>query len=141
MKTEFFNRELSWLEFNARVLDQACNKKNPLLERLRFLTITSSNFDEFFMIRVAGLKQTMQENPETKDLSGLTAKEQLGKISKRVHEITELQTKILNDDILPELAKNGLEYVSHKDFNQEQEHFSETLFNEEIFSSANSSSG
>lgn len=133
MKTEFFNRELSWLEFNARVLDQACNKKNPLLERLRFLTITSSNFDEFFMIRVAGLKQTMQENPETKDLSGLTAKEQLEKISKRVHEITELQTKILNDDILPELAKNGLEYVSHKDFNQEQEHFSETLFNEEIF--------
>ena len=133
MKTEFFNRELSWLEFNARVLDQACNKKNPLLERLRFLTITSSNFDEFFMIRVAGLKQTMQENPETKDLSGLTAKEQLSKISKRVHELTDIQTEVLNREIIPNLAEKGIVYVSSKDFDSNQEHFSEILFNEEIF--------
>lgn len=130
---DFFNRELSWVEFNARVLNQACDKTLPLLERLKFMTITSSNFDEFFMVRVAGLKAKALSMPEWKDSSGLTAKEQLSKISKRVHELTDIQTEVLNREIIPSLAEKGIVYVSSKDFDSNQEHFSEILFNEEIF--------
>lgn len=129
----FFNRELSWVEFNARVLNQACDKTLPLLERLKFMTITSSNFDEFFMVRVAGLKAKALSMPDWKDSSGLTAKEQLSKISKRVHELTDIQTEVLNREIIPSLAEKGIVYVSSKDFDSNQEHFSEILFNEEIF--------
>ena len=130
---DFFNRELSWLEFNARVLNQACDKTLPLLERLKFMTITSSNFDEFFMVRVAGLKEKALSMPDWKDSSGLTAKEQLSKISKRVHELTDIQTEVLNKEIIPNLAEKGIVYVSSKDFDSNQEHFSEILFNEEIY--------
>lgn len=130
---EFFNRELSWLEFNARVLNQACDKTLPLLERLKFMTITSSNFDEFFMVRVAGLKEKALSMPDWKDSSGLTAKEQLSKISKRVHELTDIQTEVLNKEIIPNLAEKGIVYVSSKDFDSNQELFSEILFNEEIY--------
>ena len=130
---DFFNRELSWVEFNARVLNQACDKTLPLLERLKFMTITSSNFDEFFMVRVAGLKAKALSMPDWKDSSGLTAKEQLSKISKRVHELTDIQTEVLNREIIPSLAEKGIIYVSSKDFDSNQEHFSEILFNEEIF--------
>lgn len=130
---DFFNRELSWVEFNARVLNQACDKTLPLLERLKFMTITSSNFDEFFMVRVAGLKAKALSMPDWKDSSGLTAKEQLSKISKRVHELTDIQTEVLNREIIPSLAEKGIVYVSSKDFDSNQEHFSEILFNEEIF--------
>lgn len=130
---DFFNRELSWVEFNARVLNQACDKTLPLLERLKFMTITSSNFDEFFMVRVAGLKAKALSMPDWKDSSGLTAKEQLSKISKRVHELTDVQTEVLNREIIPSLAEKGIVYVSSKDFDSNQEHFSEILFNEEIF--------
>ena len=129
----FFNRELSWVEFNARVLNQACDKTLPLLERLKFMTITSSNFDEFFMVRVAGLKAKALSMPDWKDSSGLTAKEQLSKISKRVHELTDIQTEVLNREIIPSLAEKGIVYVSSKDFDSNQEHFSAILFNEEIF--------
>lgn len=83
----FFNRELSWVEFNARVLAEASRKENPLLERLKFLSIVSSNFDEFFMVRVAGLKHQAQVNPNETDSFGLTAKEQLSLISEQVHKI------------------------------------------------------
>ena len=130
---DFFNRELSWVEFNARVLNQACDKTLPLLERLKFMTITSSNFDEFFMVRVAGLKAKALSMPDWKDSSGLTAKEQLSKISKRVHELTDIQTEVLNREIIPSLAEKGIVYVSSKDFDSNQEHFSAILFNEEIF--------
>lgn len=129
---KYFNRELSWIEFNARVLNQACDSSVPLLERVKFLTITSSNFDEFFMVRVAGLKAKALAMPDWKDSSGLTAKEQLSEISKRVHELTDIQTEILNKEIIPSLTEQGIVYVSEKDFDSNQEHFSEILFNEEI---------
>lgn len=133
MNNLFFNRELSWVEFNGRVLSQACNKRIPLLERLKFLSITESNFDDFFMIRVAGLKQLIHNGIAKKDSTGLNPTEQLEKISSRVHEIFNIQYSLLNDSLIPELATEGIEYVSAKDYSFEQQKFTEILFNEEIF--------
>ncbi len=128
-----FNRELSWIEFNARVLDEACQGDVPLLERLRFLTIVSSNFDEFFMVRVAGLKAQCASNPEWQDLSGLTAREQLDRISSRVHELVARQYEVLLGEILPALAGEGLHYVSSGNYTQAQSRFLDAFFMSEVF--------
>lgn len=135
MKTNplYFNRELSWIEFNARVLYQACRKDIPVVERLKFLAIVSSNFDEFFMVRVAGLKNRLQTHPEEKDLCNLTPKEQLNLISKRVHEITDKQYSVLVDEVIPELAKAGIQYVPPKEFTPLQKNYTQNLFQNEIF--------
>jgi len=103
----YLNRELSWLEFNARVLAEAENEAVPLLERLKFHAIVASNLDEFFMVRVAGLKQ--QQTGEVAELAadGLTAPEQLVKISARVHELTAQQMGSLMGGLLPRLASDG----------------------------------
>ena len=85
---KYFNRELSWIEFNARVLHEATRKDLPLLERLKFLAITASNFDEFFQVRVASIKRQFKENPYKTDASGLTPVVRLKKISDRCHQIT-----------------------------------------------------
>jgi polyphosphate kinase len=132
-ESAFFNRELSWIEFNARVLDEARQKNVPLLERLRFLTIVSSNFDEFFMVRVAGLKAQCCRNPDWKDVSGLSGKELLGKISSRVHELVRLQYDYLLGDILPGLAKEGLAYVGHDSFSPEQLRYLDGFFMTDVF--------
>ena len=86
-KPEYFrNRELSWVSFDERVLNEARDKSIPLFERLKFISITSSNLDEFYMVRVASLKDQVHANYTKKDLSGMDAKEQLAGISKRTHE-------------------------------------------------------
>ena len=129
----FFNRELSWIEFNSRVLQKACNKKIPLLERLKFLSIVSSNFDEFFMVRVADLKQHENSNSQWKDISGLTVTEQLDKISKRIHELYDIQYDCLNNDILPNLKQNNITYVPTQEFSLNDKIFTEKYFREQIF--------
>ena len=83
----YINRELSWLEFNQRVLDEAREPKNPLLERAKFLAITLSNLDEFFMVRVASIKDQIQAGYEKTDPAGLTPKQQMKRISERSHEM------------------------------------------------------
>ena len=83
----FYNRELSWISFNYRVLSEAQDSKLPLLDRLRFLSITASNLDEFFMIRVASLKDMVHVNYTKKDIAGMTPGEQLLAISKKTHEL------------------------------------------------------
>src|SRR3989440_7873783 len=88
---KFFNRELSWLEFNQRVLDEARDESLPLLERLKFLSITASNLDEFFMVRVGGLRVLVEQGITTPDAAGLTPAEQLAAISKRAHEMVDEQ--------------------------------------------------
>src|SRR3954449_5233401 len=88
---KFFNRELSWLEFNQRVLDEAGDESLPLLERLKFLSITASNLDEFFMVRVGGLRVLLEQSITTPDAAGLTPAEQLAAISKRTHEMMREQ--------------------------------------------------
>ncbi len=88
------NRELSWLDFNFRVLEEAYDTTNPLLERVKFLSITSSNLEEFFMIRVAGLEEQLQAGFSGTDFSGLTPRDQLMKISQKTHEMVEMQYNV-----------------------------------------------
>src|SRR2546425_10884556 len=107
----YLNRELSWLEFNARVLEEAADPSNPLLERLKFLAIFSSNLDEFFEIRVAGLQQQVYAGVEPQDYGadGLAPAEQLAAIDRRAHELVAAQYRISGTDVLPGLTPAGIE--------------------------------
>jgi polyphosphate kinase len=104
----FFNRELSWLAFNARVLEEAMDVANAPVERLKFATIVAGNLDEFFMVRVAALKHAVDEGDIAPDSAGLTPGQQLAAISPRAHEMVERLYKTLTEDILPTLAANGV---------------------------------
>ncbi len=133
MQERYFNRELSWLEFNARVLYQGLNKELPLLERLQFLSIVTSNFDEFFQVRVASLKRLLAENPSYVDVSGLSPQMVLTSISARAHQIIRTQQECLMADILPELAIEGLVYITPLQYTQQQSEYLNGVFNSEIF--------
>ena len=104
----FISRELSWLEFNQRVLEEALNPDNPLLERLKFFCITSSNLDEFFEVRVAGLKQQIETQVVERSMDGLTPAEIFNAISKRVRRLVADQCRCWRKDLMPALAKNGI---------------------------------
>jgi polyphosphate kinase len=104
----FINRELSWLAFNSRVLEEAVDPDNPLLERLKFATIVASNLDEFFIVRVARLKHAVAEGDMSSGFSGLTPRQQLERISVRVHDMVERLYKTLMEGILPALAERGI---------------------------------
>src|SRR5437762_2489535 len=108
---DFINRELAWLEFNQRVLDEALDPKNPLLERVKFFCITSSNLDEFFEVRVAGLKQQMESEVVERSMDGLTATEAFRAITKRVRRMIEQQYACWQKQLLPALAKNGNRFL------------------------------
>jgi polyphosphate kinase len=107
----FLNRELSWLEFNGRVLEEACDPTNPPLERLKFACIVASNLDEFFMVRVAALKNALAEGDTAPDVAGLTPAQQLARISERAHAMVEQLYAALTGEILPPLAERGLRLV------------------------------
>lgn len=133
-KPEYFiNRELSWLEFNERVLEEAKDKNNPLLERLKFLSITSSNLDEFFMIRVASIKDQVSADFTKPDPSGLTPKQQLKKISVSTHKMVESQYNTYNRSLIPALKKNGIHILYREDLTEEQERSIEDYFNEVVY--------
>src|SRR5439155_421292 len=104
----FINRELSWLSFNARVLEEGLDPQVPALERLKFLAITSSNLDEFFMIRVAGLKQQLSGHVEESGPDAMSPGEQLQAVSQRCHEMVGRQYKALLGDVLPNLDRAGV---------------------------------
>lgn len=133
MKDAFFNRELSWLEFNARVLYQGLRKELPLLERLQFLSIVTSNFDEFFQVRVASVKRTLFEMPDKVDVSGRTPEAVLGAISKRAHEIIRSQQDCLMNDVLPALSKKGLVYVRPENYTQQEIEYVQNVFKNDIY--------
>jgi polyphosphate kinase len=107
----FLNRELSWLEFNRRVLEEAQDASNPLLERLKFAGIVASNLDEFFMVRVAALKNAVAEGETAPDLAGLTPAQQLTAVSGRAHLMVDELYAVLHDEILASLAERGLRLV------------------------------
>jgi polyphosphate kinase len=116
----FLNRELSWLEFNGRVLEEATDPLNPLLERLKFATIAASNLDEFFMVRVAALKNDIAEGDTAPDLAGLTPGQQLQQISERAHAMVERLYVVLLGEILPGLAGRGIGLVRVADLEAER---------------------
>jgi polyphosphate kinase len=107
----FINRELSWLEFNHRVLEEAMDPGTPLLDRLKFAIIVASNLDEFFMVRVAGLKHGLAEGDTAPDLAGLRPRQQLEAVAVRAHEMVDAHGRVLTEQILPGLAEQGVRIV------------------------------
>ena len=127
----YFNRELSWLEFNDRVLQEGLNEELPLLERLKFLAIVSSNLDEFFMIRVAGLMQQRSAKVRKRDLSGMTPNQQLKAISERAHRMVAEQTQGIHQ-VFEALAEHGLAVYERDHWNQSQQEYLSGYFSREI---------
>jgi polyphosphate kinase len=129
---EFFNRELSWLAFNNRVLEEAANEENPLLERVKFSAIAASNLDEFFMVRVAALKHTDREGDTRPDPSGLSPRVQLAAIASRAHEMVDTLSALVTERLLPALAAEGIHVRSVTDIDVEKRSALTVHFNEEI---------
>ncbi len=128
-----FNRELSWLEFNRRVLDLALDNGVPLLERLKFLSIFSTNLDEFFMIRVSGLKEQVSEGIVKPSVDGRTAEEQLKGIREVVRSMVVEQMFCLNEQILPALEEEGISIVSYSNLPDDEQSRLNEYFNKNIF--------
>jgi len=128
----YFNRELSWLEFDGRVLEEARDPALPVLERLKFLGISSSNLDEFFMVRVAGLKQKIAGGLTDAAADGLLPAEVLAAVAARTHQLVESQERTWQEEIRPELARAGHQLVAPRDFTPEQAEVARTRFTQEV---------
>ena len=129
MSNAYFNRELSLLEFNKRVLHQAYNRSLPLLERLRFLCIFSTNLDEFFEVRVGGLVEILERNaPPTQGPDGMTQTQTLNEISLRAHELVAEQYRILNNEVLPAMREQGIQILRREDWTAEQIQYLKHIF-------------
>lgn len=129
----FISRELSWLEFNERVMEEARDKKNPLLERFKFLSIVTSNLDEFFMVRVGSLYDQVHAGIDKKDAAGLTPKQQLKKVTARAHTMMEEEYSIYNKSLLPQLKKAGIVLVSPSDLSEAEQVYLKEFFNQEVY--------
>jgi polyphosphate kinase len=130
----YFNRESSWLNFNQRVLEQAFNPANPILERVKFLAITASNLDEFFMVRVGSLSIAAASGSNQTDIAGLTAQDQLKLIRKRILEQNQLQYGCLLDELLPGLAEHRIQRLEPGQLSSRQREYLASYFEEEIVS-------
>ena len=135
LKPEYYrNRELSWISFNERVLSEARDKNIPLFERLKFLSITASNLDEFYMIRVASLKDMVHTQYNKPDIAGLTPREQLKEISARTHELIHSQYRTYNRSLIPALQRIQFHIVnSHEDLTKEEAAYVDEYFEENVY--------
>ncbi len=128
-----FNRELSWLEFNRRVLEEALDDKTPLLERLKFLSIFSTNLDEFFMIRVSGLKQQISEGDFKLSPDGLSSAEQYIEIRECLLPMLSKQMRCLQKEIIPKLSEAGIKIISYHDLDKDARKKVDTYFLKNAF--------
>ena len=130
----YYNRELSWIAFNNRVLGEARDKTIPLFERLKFLSITASNLDEFFMVRVASLKDMVNAEYTKKDIAGMTPLEQLEAVNNATHELVNVQYSTYNRSLLPLLSQNGLKIIeNHEDLNEADKQFVDRYFQDNVY--------
>ena len=129
----FTNRELSWLEFNQRILGEARDRKYPLFERMKFLSITASNLDEFFMVRIASLKDMVNAGYQKKDIAGMTAQEQLRALNEKMQAFCEKQYTTYNRALLPKLSEEGLEIISFSELSEKEMDFLEEYFHKNIY--------
>ena len=127
------DRELSWLSFNERVLDLAADPSTPLLERVRFLAIFSSNLDEFYMVRVASVLSNLEDGSPMTASPDIEPSVLMKAISRQTHELVSRQSKIFKDEILPELKKSGVEIVEWQDLNSEERKYVSKIFSDRIF--------
>ncbi len=130
----YSNRELSWLLFDERILSEARDKQNPLFERLKFLSISASNLDEFFMVRVASLKDMINAGYDKPDIAGLTPIKQLKEVNKATHELVEAQYAAYNRSLLPLLLQNGLRVIEkHEKLTEKEAVYVDQYYEENIY--------
>lgn len=132
--SRYINRELSWLEFNQRVLDEAQDESVPLLERLKFLAISASNMDEFFMVRVGGLQMLAAQGKGKADPSGMTPNAQLKAIGGRAQNMTRDQYECFNSELEPKLAEAGIHRLQSEQLSQQQAQVVQQFFDDEVYS-------
>lgn len=132
-KMPYNNRELSWIDFNTRVLEEACKKENPILERCNFLAITASNLDEFFMVRVAGVLDQVHHNRKNRDASGLMPEEVLEALSVKIHEFAKKQYNCYNRSIIPSLRSNKIVFKEIETLDGDQRKFVDEYFKKVVF--------
>lgn len=129
----FINRELSWLEFNQRVMNEATNPANPVFEKLKFLSIVASNLDEFYMVRVASIWDQVDANYDLPDAAGLTPRQQIASISQRVRVMMSDMYEILRKQLMPELQECGIRFADENSLTKEQSEFLDRYFHKEVF--------
>ncbi|MEG1432407.1 hypothetical protein [Eubacterium sp.] len=126
----YINRERSWLDFNYRVLEEAYDKTNPIMDRFKFLAITASNLDEFFMVRIAGIMDQIGVGYTKKGLDGKTPVEQLTELNAITHEMMKRQYNCLNKSLIPELSQLGIELMEYEDLTPEEQGYVGQYFSE-----------
>lgn len=131
--SQYLNRELSWIEFDRRVLQEAQNQDTPLLERLKFLSIFASNLDEFFMIRVSGLREQIAAGVTQRSPDGMTPSEQLDAVRKTLLPLLDEQTRVLTEDLIPKLAAQGIRLLNYDELTPAQRAALRTYYEREIF--------
>ena len=129
----FFNRDLSWIEFNRRVLEEALNPKLPLLEKIKFISIFLTNLDEFYMIRISGLKEQIAANIIEPSIDGYTPREQIQKIEKTIQPMLKEVIDLWKDTILPELKENGISILDYDNLNDSEKEILTDYFEKEIY--------
>jgi polyphosphate kinase len=129
----FINRELSWLEFNARVLHEAFDERNPLLERLKFLSIFNTNLDEFYMVRIAGLRRQVLAGITTPSTDGMTPAQQMSAIRTRLAELMTQQQRCLHELLLPALERHGVKLVSMGELTSAEWQTVDEFFEAQVF--------